>query len=1014
MSKFTCGDIKIEGIDHIHTLLWLTIENEKNKHPEAVFRGTYQKGGFDKLTEMKQDKHVEIKRGNQGTEEILYVGYLDEVNLIHEGLDYDTIEVRLLTKTCFMEHDVKSRSFQDVSMTYADLMRQIVNETKGILIQCNVGESEAIGMPIIQFQETNWDFLKRLASHFQAPLLVDETVENTKISVGCPAGGGMSLEGTKNSLGISPQYYILGENEQNPIKSDFLTTEVKSDNIVGIGSGVSFGGQDYFVCSKELHADGEEFSYTYLLGSSKILNVNKMINEKFIGCAIHGNVLETKNDTLKLKLDLEDDTQSPATSYFYNWTPITGNMMYCMPEKDTQVSLYFGDGEETSGTVIDCVRMNGASNSSFSNPSDKYLTTDYNKMMKMTGDTFEFVTTDQSKQESSMKILNDIAVAFDSLHKLIISGVEISIHGKTVTVNVPVEIVVVQQKENSGDGAGISINCDIDMIAKEILEILTDTKNYPIINDKPIQVDNSEFTKKIIKNALFGILATIAVVAVAAVVVAATAGTGAVLVGAVIGAAAAGLGSTAAMTYSDVKNGTAQGTAQFVGKVTVDAVIGAISGAVGGGLEKAGASVLKRLAAEEAFTLVNDSIDKAIDVNVGGEEMNWGEFAADEVFNMGFTALTFGLTDKGAKDALKETNIGKAFGRGMDSVKNSRVGQAATRAKDAVKDFAPVKWLDDHTKRFFDSNARDQAFDQMDQVNNQRRSLQNYYDDLPNAELNYQNLTDNYHNLLNERRSLPPADRHTMNRQTRQAGRAAYQAGNHLTSVNHHIGDLNTSIGRDLGINPTGRMTSNQINMMNLRNNAAQMANGSLIDASGKTRDSIAGDMGKDAAKQVAKAATDDGPKGNTSIAEEFLTRGAKLSCDCGSHKRRLNLVTDHGSRMDKEEAETLHPFVHAGDISCGEGKNITPFGVCQGKNPPPSPTVTFKKYCEDGGTTDALVQGKQCVPTIVDGWNDVQEDDLLGGENGKVKTYSYLQCAYGGIIKVESSGQEYKGELDS
>lgn len=42
-----------------------------------------------------------------------------------------------------------------------------------------------------------------------------------------------------------------------------------------------------------------------------------------------------------------------------------------------------------------------------------------------------------------------------------------------------------------------------------------------------------------------------------------------------------------------------------------------------------------------------------------------------------------------------------------------------------------------------------------------------------------------------------------------------------------------------------------------------------------------------------------------------------------------------------------------------------------------------------------------------------MKDDDLLDGNKRKVLTCSYLQCAYGGIIKVETSGQEYKGELD-
>lgn len=933
MSRFTCGDIKIEGIANIQTLLWLSIQNEENEHPKAVFRGTYLKGGINKLVDMKQSSPVVIKRNEKGNgEKKIYVGYLDEVTLVHEGVDYDTIEVKLLTKTCFMEHDVKSRSFQDVSMTYADLMSQIVSETKGITIQCNVGTDTTLGMPIIQFQETNWDFLKRLASHFNATLLIDETVDQTRIMAGTPSGGGVTLQGTQIEMGISSKYYELGENESGGSKSAFQTIQVESDDVTVMGSGVLFEGASYHVCRKKLHANEDEFSYTYVLGGSRVLETKRVINEKFIGCAIHGTVLETKNDTMKLKLDLEDDTQSLDTSYFYNWTPITGNTMYCMPEKDSQVSLYFGDGEETSGTIIDCVRMNGGSNPSFSNPSDKYLTSDFGKMMKMTEDTFEFVTTDPSKQESSMKLLNDTAIAFNSLHKLNITALNIEIRGKNIKVTVPVEIDVVQQKPNSSDGACVTINGDIDMIAEEIAETLLDVRSYPIINDLPVQVDNSEFKKKLVKNALFGILATALVVAVAAAVIVATGGTAAVLIGACVGAAAAGLASTAAMTYSDAKSGNASSTAQFVGKVTVDSVIGAVSGAVGGGLEKAGASVLKRLAVEEGFTLVNDSINKAIDVGIGGDEFDLGDFLCEEEFSMGFTAVTFGFTDKQARDALKQTRVGRTVTQNIDAVKNSsagrvvrntkdaiknsRVGNAVSGAKDAVKNSRAGQWWDNHAKKFFDGATRGDALERYERVDSQRRTLSNYYDDLAHAEPEYQRLQAEYQALLDRRMSLPPEDRHTMNRQTKQAGRDAHTAETHLNSVNNHVDTLNRSIANELGISPNGRMASNEVARQNLARNAAALSGETADNALSNTEKNLANNAGQDATKAgkdaVSDAVNEGEPKGNTSIELAYLTRGAKLSCDCGSHKRRLNLIKDHGSRMDKEECDCMHPFIHS------------------------------------------------------------------------------------------------------
>lgn len=54
---------------------------------------------------------------------------------------------------------------------------------------------------------------------------------------------------------------------------------------------------------------------------------------------------------------------------------------------------------------------------------------------------------------------------------------------------------------------------------------------------------------------------------------------------------------------------------------------------------------------------------------------------------------------------------------------------------------------------------------------------------------------------------------------------------------------------------------------------------------------------------------------------KEYLVRGALLSCDFGSHPRRLNLLKSHGIYIKD------HPMIM--DSDCIVDENITYFGVC-------------------------------------------------------------------------------------
>ena len=76
-----------------------------------------------------------------------------------------------------------------------------------------------------------------------------------------------------------------------------------------------------------------------------------------------------------------------------------------------------------------------------------------------------------------------------------------------------------------------------------------------------------------------------------------------------------------------------------------------------------------------------------------------------------------------------------------------------------------------------------------------------------------------------------------------------------------------------------------------------------------ETKDDVAGEV----AKQAILAAVQP---------MEYLVRGAKLKCDCGSHARKLNLQQCHGLHLNEL------PMVHQKD--CKPDIHIKAFGVCR------------------------------------------------------------------------------------
>lgn len=162
----------------------------------------------------------------------------------------------------------------------------------------------------------------------------------------------------------------------------------------------------------------------------------------------------------------------------------------------------------------------------------------------------------------------------------------------------------------------------------------------------------------------------------------------------------------------------------------------------------------------------------------------------------------------------------------------------------------------------------------------------------------------------------------------------------------------------------------------------------------------------------------------------QYLVRGAKLKCNCGSHSRMLNLPEGHGIYVCGKA------MIHKMDCVVGDkNANIPTFGVCSSEGHPDKDSfwkATFMKLSVFGGAYmvakerqkiilqaedgSGNVKGYACTPCIIDTWKDVQYtqrivDNEMQREDGEhpaaVTEKSFLVCVYGGLIEPCTSGQE-------
>ena len=117
-------------------------------------------------------------------------------------------------------------------------------------------------------------------------------------------------------------------------------------------------------------------------------------------------------------------------------------------------------------------------------------------------------------------------------------------------------------------------------------------------------------------------------------------------------------------------------------------------------------------------------------------------------------------------------------------------------------------------------------------------------------------------------------------------------------------------------------------------------------------------------------------------IGTAYVVRGAKMICNKGTDIKRINLLVSHGAYANG------NPIMIESDNAVGT--NISTFGICSGS-------------CPANGSSEKT---KKCQMMILNKWMNTKEDTLIEGAPA-LTTASILICAYGGIIRFITDGQD-------
>ena len=428
---FSAERIKIE-IDG-EQILWrdmsLEIDSRIGEHTIGKIKyigSVNQLSLYDALIDRKGDKEIKIlgrsniadNTGNS-TEKIFLNGVINELQINETTAGALIVEITAISKSVLLDRIPRYRSFQDPTLTYSAIAEEIngnygTNDGKIV----NVGEDmQAVPRMTIQYNETDWEYLKRIASYTGQPVMA----YSDKVFVGFFKNIPAQTPNLKYSqfgkrIREERTYFKIIGTEVYPVATPI---KLKTRNRES-GEEVE---NDYYVLENKLYNEGNMLKCEYILGKQTDYFVDPIPHEKIRGAVIeartvhiartdeskskHGrsegssdnlegraigvkplnkyiektenNQNENTKEKVKTKdiavmtlnlteglMDLGENGQSfedkyAGKSYFPYVTPYsqTNTGFTPAPEVNDRVALYFPNGNETKAFIIGALNNDG-------------------------------------------------------------------------------------------------------------------------------------------------------------------------------------------------------------------------------------------------------------------------------------------------------------------------------------------------------------------------------------------------------------------------------------------------------------------------------------------------------------------------------------------------------------------------------------------------------------------------------------------------------------------------------
>lgn len=356
MSTITYENIHVNGIP-FQRILHLRISHAPNAHGRAEIRGLIPREQARRLAEQTDETTgIEITTDAKEQPRCLFYGVVSTLQIGQQS-EYAVLDLVAETTSSRLSAKQNSRTFQNTGKTYGQILNQILEGRGTVSVMVT---DRPIGSMIMQCDETDWEFIIRMASQLGVPAFSNIIARTPQIYIGLPPSSR-----TKEIETLTYDYAKSNAEYQTAaaaMPEDFSSDTIKSYDYFYLGDTVLFEGRSLQIKTVDAVLTDGILECTYSMGLKTSFQAEPITNSHASGRMMTGTVTAVMADKVQVFLNSVDSQEDSSSNWWFPYSTAyssaDGSGWYSMPAVGDEVRVFFPSGNEADAFAASSVAKN--------------------------------------------------------------------------------------------------------------------------------------------------------------------------------------------------------------------------------------------------------------------------------------------------------------------------------------------------------------------------------------------------------------------------------------------------------------------------------------------------------------------------------------------------------------------------------------------------------------------------------------------------------------------------------